>query len=105
MSFSAIILAAGKSRRMNINKLSFMLGENFLVNHSLLTFAEIEEIEKIYLVTDDKTIKENLSVNENKVIFIKGGLSRSQSVYNALKECDTRFALIHDGARPFVTKS
>ena len=46
MSFSAIILAAGKSRRMNINKLSFMLGENFLVNHSLLTFAEIEEIEK-----------------------------------------------------------
>lgn len=104
MSFSAIILAAGKSRRMNINKLSFMLGENFLVNHSLLTFAEIEEIEKIYLVTDDKTIKENLSVNENKVVFIKGGLSRSQSVYNALKECDTRFALIHDGARPFVTK-
>jgi 2-C-methyl-D-erythritol 4-phosphate cytidylyltransferase len=33
-----------------------------------------------------------------------GGETRTESVYNALKQVDGDIVLIHDGARPFVTQ-
>jgi 2-C-methyl-D-erythritol 4-phosphate cytidylyltransferase len=107
-----IILAAGKSKRFgNEDKLLQDLDGKPVIYYSLLTFEEIDEISSILLVSDRKKLellrdlieKWRFKKVEN---IIEGGEERQDSVYNALKfisSCD--FVLIHDSARPLVSKN
>ena len=77
--------------------------------YSLETFYNHEKIEHLYLVVSSTTIneveeyvKENL--NSSKITIVMGGLTRAQSVRNAVKEVKEDFVLIHDAARPLVNK-
>ncbi len=104
MIIDAIILAAGKSSRMTINKLSFELGKYSLINHTIRKFASNQSISRIFVVTDDESIKNNLPSKIAKpIVFVAGGDNRTQSVANALKVADGDLILVHDGARPFVS--
>ena len=46
--------------------------------------------------------------NAPELVFVEGGSTRQESVFNALKaiskETSPEYVIIHDGARPFVTK-
>lgn len=103
MITDAIILAAGKSSRMTLNKLSFKLGEYSLINNTIKVFADNPLISRIFVVTDDENIKNNIISVEKLVFFVNGGSSRTQSVANALKIANGDYILIHDGARPFLS--
>jgi 2-C-methyl-D-erythritol 4-phosphate cytidylyltransferase/2-C-methyl-D-erythritol 2,4-cyclodiphosphate synthase len=102
MSFDAIILAAGKSQRMSQNKLISVLGYDPLILHSVKVFEKFEEIKNIFVVSSDKQIL-SLLKDKDKISFVQGGLTRTESVYNALKKSKSEYVLIHDGARPFVS--
>ena len=109
---SAIITAAGSSNRMkgrgkkefSLLKgrtvleravLPFVLSEEF--NHIIVTFPEGKEGE----------MKKALHHINFPILYIQGGRSRQESVFNALAVLDEKksdVVLIHDGARPHITE-
>lgn len=104
MSVDAVIVAAGQSHRMSTNKLLFQLGDIPLIVRTALTFLSVEEIDNIIIATDDEDIKTQLSFDK-KFRFAPGGVTRTQSVINALRLSNADIVLIHDGARAFVTSA
>lgn len=110
-TISTILLMAGKSERFseNENKLLYILHHRPLFTYSLETFLSIKEIEKIIIVVSNETkdaITNYISQNydETKICYVLGGNTRAQSVRNAIKEVKSDFVLIHDAARPLITK-
>lgn len=107
----AIILAAGRGKRMgaNKNKMFLSLKEKPVLYYTLKAFSENPLIDSIILVAAENELdycKTNIidKYNIKKVsAIVKGGKERYNSVYNGLvnlKDCD--IVLIHDGARPFI---
>lgn len=111
--YTAIVLAAGKGRRMKsgIQKQFLELKGKPVVYYSLKCFQESSLIRDIILVTGEEDIPycqkkmvEELGISKIKKI-IPGGAERYDSVYQGLLACDTPdYVLIHDGARPFITE-
>ena len=110
---TAIVLAAGRGRRMNssIQKQFLELQGKPVVYYSLDCFQNSPLIEKIVLVTG----KDSLSYCKKEIVdryhftkvteIVPGGKERYDSVYAGLLACDnTDFVFIHDGSRPFITE-
>jgi len=109
---TAIIVAAGKSERMgeNLDKAFIALGPRPVVAWSLLAFQQCPDIDRIVLVVrKDQLIAAKGIVNMfglSKVSqIIPGGSRRQDSVTRGIEAADpdTRFFVVHDGARPCVT--
>ncbi|VYU14536.1 2-C-methyl-D-erythritol 4-phosphate cytidylyltransferase [Clostridium tertium] len=109
---SAIILAGGKGKRMGakISKQYIELNGKPLLYYTLKQFLSCDEIDKILLVLPKEEIeyctKEVLEKYSLKVdLIVEGGKERQDSVFNALSSLEEEgIVLIHDGARPFVSK-
>jgi 2-C-methyl-D-erythritol 4-phosphate cytidylyltransferase len=106
---SAIIVAAGESRRMNgIDKVLAPLAGRPVISHVLSAFDSCKSISHIVLVVNEKSLEpcRKLTVGLSKPIDLcVGGKRRQDSVaagLKRLKDCD--WVIIHDGARPLVTK-
>ena len=103
---SAVICAAGKGERagLNKNKLLAPLYGAPVLWHTLKKF-DIEEIDEV-IVTSSKFDLEEISAIcapfHCKIVL--GGTTRTESVKKALEVVTGDIVLIHDGARPFVTK-
>ncbi len=111
---SAIVLAAGKGKRMesNVNKVYMnLLGKKTIVR-TLEPFQESPLIDEIILVVNENDITYcgfeviDRSIFTKVTKIVAGGAERQESVYNGLKEASekARLVLIHDGARPLVTE-
>lgn len=107
---SAIIVAAGSSRRMGFDKLFAPLAGKPVVWHSLKAFASTEEIGEIVVVAREDRLAEfeELVAGEKfttPIKIIAGGAERHLSVWNGLQAVDaeTEYVAIHDGARPLTT--
>ena len=111
---SAIILAAGKGRRMesSVNKVYIdLLGKKTIVR-TLESFQQSPFIDEIILVVGENDITYCGFEVIDKLFFTKvkevvgGGVSRQESVYNGLQAVskDAKLISIHDGARPLVTE-
>ena len=107
-SVCAIICAAGKGFRAGFEKnklLTPLNGERVLKKTvSAFDFPAVDEI----LVTasqDDLAEITALCAAFPRTRVVLGGETRSRSVYNALKAAQSDIVLIHDGARPFVTRT
>lgn len=107
-----IVLAAGQGKRMNtrISKQFLVLKDKPLLYYSLKAFNE-SSVEEIILVVKDDAIdycREHIveAYKLNKVTkIVAGGDERYDSVNKALSSIDNAdYVLIHDGARPFITK-
>lgn len=109
---TAIILAAGKSTRMGdgIDKAFLSLVNKPVVAWSLLAFERSPEIDRIVLVVRKdqllacKAVVKMFGISKLDKI-VAGGSKRQESVQAGLAACDldTRYVVIHDGARPCVT--
>ena len=102
-----IICAAGKGLRAGFSKnklLTFINGERVLTKTLFaFDFPAINEI----IVTSSQTDYDEItaiSKTFERTSVVLGGETRSQSVYNALQAITSDIVLIHDGARPFVTR-
>jgi 2-C-methyl-D-erythritol 4-phosphate cytidylyltransferase len=107
----AIILAAGKGKRMgaNINKQFLTIKDKPILYYTLKAFSQCEKIAEIIIVSAEdeisycqRDIVEKYGFTKVKAV-IKGGKERQHSVLNGLRtiaNCD--IVLIHDGARPFI---
>ena len=107
MSVSVIICAAGKGLRAGFgkNKLLVPLDGTPVLQRTLQAFY-FENIDEIIIAhsPDDKAEISALIAPFPNVKLIEGGATRTQTVYNALQAVQNEIVLIHDGARPFVTR-
>ena len=110
---TAIIVAAGRGNRMNssINKVLMPLGGQPILLHSVLAFFECTSITNLVVVAaaDEVASVEKMLEMMPKIKpwqVVPGGSERQYSIVNALKVVPekTDVVLVHDGARPLVTK-
>jgi len=103
-----IILAAGQGQRFgsNLPKQFSLLNDKMIIDYSIETFESIKNINKIIIVTPQEWV-DKISKLYPKHLVIKGGATRQESSFSALKKCpkNTKNVLIHDSARPFISKS
>ena len=103
----AIICSAGKGLRSGFEKNKLLVplqGERVLQKTlSAFDYPAIDEIVITSSETDFTEISEIAKSFKNARVVL-GGKTRTESVYNALKEAQSEIVLIHDGARPFVTR-
>ena len=110
---TAIIVAAGKSERMGAgtDKAFLNLGPKPVVAWSLLAFERCADVDQIVLVVRKdqliaaKAVVRMFGISKVRAV-VAGGAKRQDSVMNGLKELDvdTRFVVVHDGARPLVSQ-
>lgn len=109
---SVVIVAGGQGTRMEsrVNKVYIDLMGKTVIERTLDAFEESNMVDEIILVVNQKDIefcsKEIINNKYNKIKgIIPGGLTRKESVSNGLGAVseDSKFILIHDGARPLVT--
>jgi 2-C-methyl-D-erythritol 4-phosphate cytidylyltransferase len=107
---SAIIVAAGSSRRMGFDKLFAEIVGKPVIAHSLNAFARTESVNEIIVVAqedrhrDIEQIVRNENLNNVRAI-VRGGEHRHDSVRAGLETVsgDAEYIAVHDAARPLVT--
>ncbi len=107
-SVGAVILAAGKSSRMDgrINKVYRRIGGVPVLQYSIDNFLDSGAVDEIVLVfneNDRKLVEERVlevAEKENPVKIVPGGERRQDSSWAGLKAVDTDYVFVHDGARP-----
>ncbi len=100
MKYDVIVVAGGKGNRADLgfNKVLFrMANGKSVIENNIDIFLNDKDCQKIILV-----INEEIDFNNNKLILVKGGKERFDSVMNGLNEVSSEYVLIHDGARPFL---
>ena len=106
MSFCLILLAAGNSNRFNSNlaKPYHKIGRKTLLEISLNKSSLFSQIKNTIIVYNKKHQRSLKRINLKNVKFIKGGKTRQESTFNALKylikQRGISKVLIHDSARP-----
>ena len=103
LMFSVLLLMSGSSTRMQMNQNKVLLDINgkMVYEYSLDLFKKFDcEIICVINKNDEEFLKDKLK----GIKYTIGGNTRSESVYNGLKLVSTDYVLIHDAARPLITK-
>jgi 2-C-methyl-D-erythritol 4-phosphate cytidylyltransferase len=109
---SAIIVAAGSSRRMGFNKLLAPLGGVPVLRRSLGQFQACPDIQEIIIVGGEEVAAELARWQSQQpfsklAAIVPGGAERHVSVWNGLQACSpvSEVIAVHDGARPLIQPS
>ncbi len=107
---SAVVPAAGASRRMGFDKLLTEISGVSLLEYTLQRLLQSPQIgELIVVVAPDSEKSVRLIIDKLKesrpIKIVHGGAERQDSVLAGLLATDpaTEYVMIHDAARPFVT--
>lgn len=108
MKVGVVIVLAGKGKRLvKGDKATLSLDRKPLFCKVLTTFKGIKGVKEIVLVLrkSNFSLAKKFTKGEN-VTLVEGGAERADSVFKGLLSLskDIDYVLIHDGARPFVTK-
>lgn len=108
---SAILLAAGSSRRLGFDKILTPLGGRPAFRYAFDVLVSCAAVGEIIVVTREDLIErfqQHLGEThaDVRVQVVAGGKERQDSVYAGLQAADSSFrmALIHDAARPLITQ-
>lgn len=107
MEYSAIILAAGKGSRTNLeyNKVFYKFSDGqVLLLKTLSRFLEDKSCTQIVIVStpDEMEIIQEM-IDDSRITYTYGGEARQDSVYNGLQKVSNEYVMIHDGARCFIS--
>ena len=105
---TAIVVAAGASRRMGFDKLSYRLPDGRTVLETSCTaLAAHPAITQLVLVCGgNRAACEAIAAACPKpCAVVQGGATRADSVRNGLAAATGELVAIHDAARPFVSES
>src|SRR6267154_5502333 len=105
---TAIIVAAGCSKRVGFDKLFLKLGDRSVLEHALAAFEEAESVSEIIIVCrDPKLVQDAINRAGGRKVraVVRGGERRQDSVQAGLKELaeNSEFVAVHDAARPLIT--
>lgn len=105
---TAIIVAAGRSRRAGFDKIVAKIAGKPVVLHAVEAFQGAPSVTEIILVTRTDRLHEleNLLRGNNKLKEVIGGGEHRQDSVNAglaAVSHESRYVAVHDAARPLVT--
>lgn len=109
----AVIVAGGMGKRLGkpIPKAFVPLGNTPLFMHSMKLFDSDDRVEEIVVVVPHDACEETTALIKkynikSKFVVVAGGEERWNSVENGVSAVSSHYEwiLIHDAARPFVTK-
>jgi len=107
---SAVVAAAGSSSRFGEDKQFLLLDGVPTLARSIQALQDSDCIDEIVVCTKKDNLTRVTSLVKQyaftKVVCVcEGGLTRAQSVKNAVGHCNSKADLlaVHDGARPFVS--
>jgi 2-C-methyl-D-erythritol 4-phosphate cytidylyltransferase len=108
---SAVIVAAGRGRRMGFDKIFAPLQGKPVLYWSLRAFQDAPEVDEIIVVTRADAIEHVQRLAQAEKLskvgkVVPGGAERHLSVWNGLQAVNIdgcEYVAIHDGARPLVT--
>lgn len=95
--FDVIIAAGGSSVRTGFDKLCAGLGDRTVLQRTVDAFKAVPDIDKIIVAGGD--------IDIDGVLRADGGVTRHHSVASGLSLAEADHVLIHDGARPFVSRA
>lgn len=103
-SCCAIIVAAGRSRRMGFDKLMAPIAAKPVLQWSLDACLACEDVTSVVVVTEEDRFSQLDTSSEKEIVRVDGGRERFLSVANGLNAIPGKpmFVAIHDGARPLV---
>ena len=104
---SAILACGGSSSRMGENKLLISLCGKSVIRRSAEAVLGCEYVEKLIVAAPTalwEVYRAELSGLRLEAVFAPAGNTRSESVKNAAALAEGDIVLIHDGARPLVSK-
>ncbi len=110
---STVIVAGGMGKRLgaDVPKAFVNLGGKYLFEHSLEIFLHHASVAEIIIVVPDAAVEKTEKIihtgkPEKTVVIVNGGEERWRSVQNGILTTEETFdwVLVHDAARPFVTK-
>ncbi len=112
MRYEVVLPAAGSGKRMGAgqNKLFLQLADKPILIHTLLVFEQDDACTGIWLAVKDAEREYIQSIiTKYNITKIKGlptgGEERQHSVHSCIKAMeDVEIVLVHDAARPFITK-
>ena len=104
---TAILPAGGSGERAGFseNKILRPLNGLPVLSYSLSAFSEEADELLIPCRKEDEAAIQKLLAPYPHARTVKGGASREESVFNALIEAKGDIVLVHDAARPFVSKN
>lgn len=102
-----ILVGAGKGERLGLSipKSFVKLEDKELFLYSVEKFYKF--VNKIFLALPEEYVEKGNKIIKDKfskVVVVKGGEKRQDSVLNCLKKLKNGIVLIHDVARPFVSE-
>src|SRR5215469_2962964 len=107
---SAIIVAAGDSRRMGFDKLSATIAGRPVIAHTIHAFERADCVRKIIVVARKDRLDEIKAIGRCESFkkvqsIVRGGKHRQDSVRAGLDhlEADAKYVAVHDAARPLIT--
>ncbi len=108
---SAIIVAAGVSRRMGFDKILAQINGKPVIHWSLSAFQKCKDVDEMVVVIREDAIEQMRKLVADEGLtkvreVVAGGDERHISVWNglqAVKSEGCEYVAIHDGARPLVT--
>ena len=104
---TAIIVAAGVSRRMGFDKLSYCLSDGRTVlETSCALFAAHPAVDELVLVAGGNRpqCEAIAAACPKPCTVVQGGATRADSVHNGLAAAKGQLVAIHDAARPFASE-
>ena len=108
MRAAAVIVSAGRGERFGSPKHRALLGGRPVLEWSLETFQNVPEVTALILVLQDPAEGAMFQKRYAKIqAVVAGGKERQQSVlcgFRALSGLESGLVLIHDGARPLVSR-
>lgn len=101
---SAIIVAAGSSRRMGFDKLAAEIGGVPVLRLTVEAFLEADSIESVVVVCPEELWSLLDGVELTKSLKrVPGGENRQDSVAAGLAAITSNYVAVHDGARPLIS--
>jgi len=111
MNVLAIIVAAGQGVRMGAGrpKAFLRLGGLTLLERSLAAFLSHPRVDRVVAaVRDPDEARRLLGPSADRVVLVRGGATRQESVRSALQaatSAEDEIILVHDAARPLVPRA
>jgi len=107
---TAIIVAAGSSKRMGFDKMFADLDGRPVLERTINVFERCPAVDDIIIISNPDRQRQLMRVIEEggfeKISHIApGGETRRDSVWNGLRDLkdNCQFVAVHDGARPWIT--
>lgn len=106
---SAVIVAAGASTRMGVNKMLLEIGSMSVIARTLAAFEECDDVDEIILISAEANVEKFRTIVREGLIskvtnIARGGDTRQASVWIGvdLVNKNADYIAVHDGARCLI---